>query len=99
MATPDPWNDPAPTTGQVPATQTTRPWHAVRRTLLAVVGFIIVFAPALPAIVDAYGLPTTVPWVAGALTVAAGITRVLAIPQVNQWLREHLSSLSAEGRD
>ncbi len=82
-------------TQSTPPTQTQHPWAAVRRTLLAVLGFIIAIAPALPSIVQSYGLPVTIPWVAGALAVAGGITRVIAIPSVNNWLADHLGGTLA----
>ncbi|WKV74212.1 hypothetical protein AW27_023510 [Streptomyces sp. PCS3-D2] len=48
-------------------------------------------AVALPAIVDASGIPEALPWVAGALAVAGGLARVMALPSVQQllpgWLR------------
>jgi hypothetical protein len=82
----------------IPATQTTQarhPWAAVRRTLLAFAGFLVVMAPAAPAVVQAIGLNVVIPWVATALGVAAAITRLLAVPVVEQWLREHVRSLAA----
>ncbi|MFF4989616.1 hypothetical protein ACFY19_20655 [Streptosporangium saharense] len=48
-------------------------------------------AVALPGIVDAAGIPETLPWVAGALAVSAGVARVMALPSVQallpRWLR------------
>lgn len=81
-------------TDQVSTTQTRNPWAAVRRTLVAVAGFLIVMAPIAPEIVRAIGWSTTIPWVAGGLAAAAAITRVLAIPAVESWLRDHLKLLA-----
>jgi hypothetical protein len=75
-------------------TQAVFPWAAVRRTILAVLGFIAVMAPFAPDIARAAGI-ASLPWVVGALAVAAAITRVLAIPTVESWMREHLPSLAA----
>ena len=75
-------------------TQASFPWAAVRRTILAVLGFIVVMAPLAPDIAREAGV-ATLPWVVGALAVAAAITRVLAIPGVEAWLREHLPQLAA----
>jgi len=75
-------------------TQARNPWAAVRRTILAVLGFIVVMAPFAPDIARAAGI-ASLPWVVGALAVAAAITRVLALPAVETWLREHLPSLAA----
>lgn len=48
-------------------------------------------AVALPGIVDASGIPASLPWVAGALAVAGGLARVMALPSVQallpSWLR------------
>jgi hypothetical protein len=48
-------------------------------------------AVALPGIVAASGVPESLPWVAGALAVAGGIARVMALPSVQgllpSWLR------------
>ncbi|MEU4272982.1 hypothetical protein [Streptomyces sp. NPDC026092] len=61
--------------------------RTVRTVLQSAVGIAVV----LPAIVDASGLPATLPWVAGALAVAAALTRVMAVPAVQHllpsWLR------------
>lgn len=75
-------------------TQARNPWAAVRRTILAVLGFILVMAPLAPDIARQAGI-AGLPWVVGALAVAAAITRVLAIPGVEAWLREHLPSFAA----
>jgi hypothetical protein len=82
----------------IPANMTTQarnPWAAVRRTLLALAGFIVVMAPVVPDIVHAIGWNVAIPWVATALVVAGAITRVLAIPAVEQWLRSHIPTLAA----
>ena len=83
--------NPPPPSG---TTQASFPWAAVRRTIVAVLGFIVVLAPLAPDIVKAAGIGT-IPWVIGALGVTAAITRVLALPGVEAWLREHLPSLAA----
>ncbi len=81
-------------TPPVTTTQSRHPWAAVRRTLLALLGFAAVMAPAAPAIVKAAGVGA-VPWVAGALAVAAAITRVLAVPAVEVWMRQHVPTFAA----
>ena len=61
--------------------------HALRTVLQTAVGL----ALALPAIVDASGVSASLPWVAGALAVAGGLARVMALPAVQVllpcWLR------------
>ncbi|GAA0371862.1 hypothetical protein [Streptomyces blastmyceticus] len=64
---------------------------ANRRTIRTVVQTAVALAVLLPAIVDASGIPATLPWVAGALAVAGGLARVMALPGVQAlmpaWLR------------
>ncbi|WP_431980607.1 hypothetical protein [Streptomyces qinglanensis] len=47
---------------------------------------VVAFALALPAIVDAAGIPESLPWVVGALAVAGGLARVMALPSVEALL-------------
>ncbi|RLU83917.1 hypothetical protein CTZ27_27490 [Streptomyces griseocarneus] len=65
--------------------------QAARHTLRTVLQTAVGLAVALPAIVDASGIPASLPWAAGALAVAGGLTRVMALPAVQTllpaWLR------------
>ncbi|MEU1177223.1 hypothetical protein ABZ464_06165 [Streptomyces sp. NPDC005820] len=65
--------------------------EAAKRTLRTVLQTAVGLCVLLPAVVGAAGLPDTLPWVAGALAVAAGVTRVMALPAVQSllpgWLR------------
>ncbi|MFE9819493.1 hypothetical protein [Streptomyces sp. NBC_00236] len=64
---------------------------AARRTLRTLVQTALALAVLLPALVDASGVPATLPRVAGALAVAGALTRVMAVPGVQAllpaWLR------------
>lgn len=64
---------------------------ASRRTARTIVQTAVAIAVILPAIVDASGIPAALPWVAGALAVAGGLARVMALPGVQKlmpaWLR------------
>lgn len=64
---------------------------STKRTIRTVLQTGVGFAVALPAIVGASGIPETLPWVAGALAVAGGLARVMALPSVQAllpaWLR------------
>lgn len=64
---------------------------AARRTARTVVQTAVALALLLPALVDAAGIPASLPWVAGALAVAGALTRVMAVPGVQAllpaWLR------------
>lgn len=74
-------------------TQVRRPWHAVVRTAFqGVVGF----APLVPAIVDASGLDETAPLVAGGIAISGAITRIMALPKVEEWLRRFVPFLAAD---
>jgi hypothetical protein len=65
-------------------TQTRHPWRATVRTVFAgTIGALSL----LPTIAVATGADT-VPLVAQAVTVSAAVTRVLALPGVDAWLRE-----------
>ncbi|OAR21924.1 hypothetical protein A8W25_28180 [Streptomyces sp. ERV7] len=59
---------------------------AAKRTVRTILQGVVAFAVALPAIVNASGIPDTLPWVAGALAVAGGLARVMALPAVEQIL-------------
>ncbi|GAA2790153.1 hypothetical protein [Streptomyces showdoensis] len=59
---------------------------ATIRTVRTVLQGAVGLAVALPAIVDASGIPASLPWVAGALAVAGGLARVMAVPAVEQLL-------------
>jgi hypothetical protein len=88
--------------------------EAAKRTLRTVLQTAVGLCVLLPTVVDAAGIPDTLPWVAGALAVAAGVTRVMALPAVQNllpaWLRTDtpansdaallsLADTSAERRD
>ncbi|MFD3835298.1 hypothetical protein ACFWWC_03450 [Streptomyces sp. NPDC058642] len=65
--------------------------NSSKRTVRTVLQTGLGFAVALPAIVDASGVPESLPWVAGGLAVAGGFARVMALPSVQAllpgWLR------------
>ncbi|WP_372407390.1 hypothetical protein [Streptomyces luteireticuli] len=70
--------------------------EAAKHTLRTVLQTTIAIAVTLPAIVDASGIPSSLPWVAGALAVAGGLARVMALPSVQallpRWLRTGISA-------
>lgn len=75
-------------------TQVRHPWRATVRTVLAAaVGLV----PLLPIIAQTAGI-AAVPWIAGVLVVAGAVTRVLAVPGVEAWLRKYISPISAAGK-
>lgn len=91
------------------STQEKSPWAAVRRTAVAVVALIPILngiAALTIELLKPYEvyLPA---WIFPALNgilvatalLAAWVTRVLAMPQVNGWLRAHLPMLAPEGKN
>ncbi|GAA2715922.1 MULTISPECIES: hypothetical protein [Streptomyces] len=71
---------------------------ATRRMLRTVLQTAVALALALPAIVDASGIPASLPWVAGALAVAGGLARVMALPAVQALLPAWLRTGPSAGR-
>ncbi|MFI9613196.1 hypothetical protein ACIHCM_16235 [Streptomyces sp. NPDC052023] len=65
--------------------------EAAKRTLRTVLQTTVGLCVLLPTLVDAAGLPGTLPGVAGALAAAGVITRAMAVPAVQallpSWLR------------
>ena len=83
--------------GQVkqPATQNTRPWQAVARsTVAAAVGLL----PIVPVVVDVLDLEA-LPLAVTAMACTAAITRILATPEVETWLRANLPWFAAGAYD
>jgi hypothetical protein len=77
----------------VSSTQTRYPWRATVRTVFA---FLVGLAAAWALIIQAAGLGPGIPWVATSLTVAAGITRVMALPAVDDLIRRFLPWLAPD---
>lgn len=77
-------------------TQVKRPWRATARTVLqGLLGFLAL----LPFIVRDSGLdPEVYPWLGGILAVAAVVTRVMALPQVEAFLQKYVPFLAATPR-
>ncbi|MDF4250435.1 hypothetical protein [Streptomyces sp. WMMB303] len=61
-----------------------------KRAIRTVLQTAVALAVLLPAVVEASGIPESLPWVAGALTVAGGLARVMALPGVQRLLPEWL---------
>lgn len=75
-------------------TQVRSPWRATLRTAFQA---LIAIAVLLPIVADQLGLDEgSAPWVATALAIAAGVTRVMALPQVEAFLKRFAPWLAAE---
>ncbi|WP_067565782.1 hypothetical protein [Nocardia acidivorans] len=76
----------------VPSSQTAYPWRATARTVLQVV---LALATLIPIVVITGGIPAGGA-VAVILAACAGITRVMALPAVNELLARFAPWLLAE---
>lgn len=74
-------------------TQSRRPWRATARTVFQAV---VALAAGLPLILAAAGLGEAVPGVAVTLAVAAALTRVMALPWTEDFLRRFVPWLAAD---
>lgn len=72
-------------------TQVAHPWRATIRTVIQAA---IALAALAPFLIDAIGIDETLPIVAGILAVAAAITRVAALPQVDAFLERFVPWLA-----
>lgn len=75
------------------ATQTSHPWRATLRTLFAIV---VAFAAMWALVVQAAGLDPNTEWVVGSIAVASGITRVMALPAVDAFIRKFMPWLAPD---
>jgi hypothetical protein len=71
--------------------------NSTRRTVRTVVQLTLSLAAVLPLLVSASGLDETLPPLALALVVAAAVTRVMALPVVEQLLQRFAPWLAATG--
>jgi hypothetical protein len=77
---------------ELPAsTQTAYPWRATVRTAFA---FLVGLAAAWALVIQAAGLDAGIPWVATSLTIAAGVTRIMALPAVDDLIRRFVPWLA-----
>lgn len=86
-------SSPYPSRSSLHSSQSAYPWRTVARTIVqALIGL----AAAWALIVEAAGIDSAIPWVALSLTITAGITRVMALPAVNDWLARFVPWLAPE---
>lgn len=77
-------------------TQTRHPWRATARTVFA---FVVALAAIWALIIEAAGVDSTNAVVAATLAVAGAITRIMAIPQVEEFLKHFMPWLAAEPKN
>jgi hypothetical protein len=89
-----------PFTESVPETSQVRsPWKTVLRTTVQVVpALALLVDPVLDAVANGDG-STLGPWAVGALAVSGAITRVMAVPGVEEFFRRYLPWLAAGATD
>lgn len=73
-------------------TQVRHPNRATVRTLFQAV---VAFAAMWGLIVEAMDIDPGIPWVAASIAATGAITRVMALPQVNDWLARFVPWLAA----
>lgn len=74
-------------------TQVRRPWRATARSIFQ---FLVALAVLFPVLVEGAGLdPAALPWLGIPLAVAAVVTRIMALPQVEVFLRRFVPFLAA----
>lgn len=78
----------------MPSSQERAPWRATARTVFAA---LIGLASMWALVVEALGLDQGIPWVAASLAVTGAVTRLMALPAVNDWLRQYMPWLAPEG--
>lgn len=67
-----------------------------RTTIRSIFQALIGLAALAPILIGAMGLPAAGGIVGGVLAVSAAVTRVMAIPAVNEFLEKHLPWLAAK---
>lgn len=77
-------------------TQTKQPWRATIRTVFQA---LVAFSAMWAIVVEAIGLDPGWQWVSASLAVTGAITRVMALPQVEQFLRRFVPLLAADRDD
>lgn len=78
-----------------PPTQVKRPWRAVARTLFQAVVMLAVIAPAIYTAATKRDPAAATGFAATGLMIAGAITRVMALPGVEAFLRRFLPFLAA----
>ena len=72
--------------------------HPNRATIRTIVAAIVGIAPILPIVAKELGIES-IPWVAATLAIIASITRILAHPATEAWLKTYLPWMAAEPQE
>jgi hypothetical protein len=76
--------------------KTTQSKYPLRATLRTIFQALVGAAFLWGGIVTTLGLDPNVGWVSLSLAITAGVTKVMAIPGVEEWLQRYLPFLSAK---
>ena len=71
-------------------TQEQHPWKTTARTVFQ---FLVGLAAIIPFVANDFNIHT--PWILGVVGIAAAVTRIMALPQVEAFLKAYLPFLSA----
>lgn len=86
----------SPSFGALAPTQIRKPWRSTMRTVFQA---LVALAVLFPILVQTAGLdPESAPWLVLPLAIAAAVARIMALPQVEVFLRRFLPFLSASGK-
>lgn len=86
MSTPGP--------GPEQATQTRHPWRATVRTVFAALVALAAMASPIYSAATGGNPEAATGWAAAMLAIAAAVTRVMALPQVDAWLHRFVPWLA-----
>jgi hypothetical protein len=75
------------------STQMAHPWRATVRTLFAAV---VGFAAMWGVVVQAAGLDPSVEWVSASIAATGAVTRVMALPVVDAFIRQFVPWLAPD---
>ncbi|HEY2086236.1 MAG TPA: hypothetical protein VGH54_09455 [Mycobacterium sp.] len=80
------------------STQSKYPWRATARTAFAVIVGAAAMSPLVYQAATHHDPSVATGWAATGLGIAAGVTRVLALPQVNDFLHRYAPWLAADSK-
>lgn len=79
----------------VTPTQIRRPWRSTARTVFQAFVMLCFIAPAIYSAAAQHDPQLATGWAAGGLAIAGAVTRVMAVPGVERFLRRFLPFLAA----
>lgn len=83
-----------PEAARLPATQTAHPWRATLRTVFAALVALAAMAPPIYSAATNQSPEAATGWSAVMLAITGAVTRVLALPGVDEWLARYMPWLA-----